>query len=138
MVFVTEDVAADTPGCDAISVLDLEQAAPLFRGPMHISPGRLTSNADFSMLIAGPSQGYAAQGFFYAIHRDGPAWDQWRVQAKIYDTRLAPVGGIALLADGDTLLASTAGKGKDATFPVPPPYGLMRLSLADITVDGAE
>ncbi len=66
LVFVTEDRALSIPGCDAISVFEIDETAPLHQGSTRVSPGRLASTSDQSLVIAGASQ----SGQLYALYRD--------------------------------------------------------------------
>ncbi|MEO8084238.1 MAG: VWA domain-containing protein, partial [Ardenticatenales bacterium] len=58
LVFVTEDLAADMPGCDAISVLNVVDGSIVHRGATHVSPGRLAVNSKLSTGLATLANGW--------------------------------------------------------------------------------
>ncbi len=52
LVVVTEDYAHTSPGCDAISVFNVNTGEPVYRGESRISPGRLAATTDFTTILA--------------------------------------------------------------------------------------
>jgi Mg-chelatase subunit ChlD len=140
LVFVVDDLAVPAPGCDAISVFRIDSGAALVRGSTHSSPARLAATSDFRYVLAAPSQTWGPAGFLYGLRRDDDTWEHWSVEAKIQMSRLAPVGGIAVLGDNDSFLVATVGAvpPDGVKLPAPPPYAIEKYRLSEIVVNGDE
>jgi Mg-chelatase subunit ChlD len=136
LVFVTEDAALPFPGCDAISAHSAETGARLSAAAMRPSPGRLTGNVDLSLVLAGSTQNWGLRdGRIYEVRLVGDEWsNRW-----ISGLSLAPIGGIAILDDEDTVLAATAGWPDSApelpSIIVAPqaPFGVSKVLWSEVT-----
>lgn len=115
LVFVSEDLATSPEnGCDAVSVFSVASAEPLYRGEHHVSPGRLAATSDFSLVLAnhsniGSPETEALGSFLYVLRGDPGDRSRWWTDGLISGARFAPLGGIAILPDDETLLAATKG-----------------------------
>ena len=107
LVVVTEDVAFGPDGCDAISIFDLRNPSPLFRGAPRISPGRLAATSDFETVLAVNSNIVGTDSFLYLLRRDDLDRTDWRSEAAILGANFHLNGGIAIGPDDDTLLVTT-------------------------------
>jgi Mg-chelatase subunit ChlD len=116
VVFVTEDVAVQSPGCDAISVFDAPQRLALHRGETRTSPGRLAVSPDHSLVFATQSNTHGER-FVYTLVRRGNDLRRWTA-GSLTGPSIATFGGLAFLPGNDQILLSTAGG------PNPPPLGL--------------
>jgi hypothetical protein len=129
MVAVTEDRAAHVDGCDAISVFDLETGEALYRGPTSLGdPSRIVANPDMSLLVA--SAGIGGGGLY--VTRHDAASDDW-TSIPWLPGPVSMLTGLALLGDGDTLIA-----GGNGTPPIVdgPPFFVSSFRLAEATADG--
>jgi Mg-chelatase subunit ChlD len=108
LVWLSEDTWMDFPGCDAVSVFDVRDGTAIFRGPTRASPARLAATSDFSHIVAAPSQSWGPFGFLYLVHRNPAGLDAWSAVQPVVGTSFAPLGGIAVLSDDDSILVSTA------------------------------
>ncbi len=129
LVVVTEDRARVIPGCDAVSVFDLENPSePLLSGETHVSPGRLAGLSDLSIVLASNSN-YAGMDsscrrpglcerrrFLYGVWRSGieDSEEVWSAGSVIRGSPPYFVlnGGIAMHGGRDSLYVSQAARGK--------------------------
>lgn len=113
LVFVTEDTAFESPGCDAVSVFDASQRTALHRGETHISPGRLAASSDYSVVLATQTN-TIAERFVYTLVRRGDDLRRWTT-GSLTGPNVATFGGITFLPGDTQILLATAGG------PNPPP-----------------
>ncbi len=127
-------------GCGKMCVLAVGGDRPLYCGPGELyETNRLDGRAEFSVILGlgMPTllwQGERNEQQCQVVHvwrRTGADWTSWEQQRVYTQDEMAPLGDIALLADDDTFLVSTAGV-KPVQFPELPPYGVAKYRLSDI------
>ncbi len=131
LVFVSEDnpEIADG-GCDAVSVFSAWEPTPVYLGKQHISPGRLTANSDFSLIIAQSSNG---EPFLYLLRGDSADRSRWTTEL-VTGAAFAWLGAPAIMPDDETLLASLMGEPffVNGLFHYSPPFTLHKYRLSEI------
>lgn len=152
IVLVTTDPAANIFGCESINVHRDDTGETLFLGPPSNSPSRLAASPDLSVAVTinsalgfwSPS-GQAlnvradqpspepAKQWIYLIRRKGNDWSQWDAHNRIVGAEFAMAGGLAILPDGDTLLAATAHPLGGSGSPIGPPYRVEKYRPSEIT-----
>lgn len=136
LVVVTEDLALNqAPGCDAVSVFAAASGQALYHGERIVSPGRLAGNADLSLVIANHSntaQADTGGPFLFALRGDPTDLGRWFAQGRFGGVRFPPRSGLALLPDGDTLLASVAGPSSTGSD-LRPPFELRKFRWSEVS-----
>jgi len=146
LAIVTDDRYYPMPGCDAASVIDVQEPAVVHRGEhFWCSPGRLTGSGNGSLFVAQPSNSVGREDIplghppaqLYVLRRSGQEPGAWKassleplLEAK---EKLTARTGIALTPAGDRLLFTVDWA--DPTAPSRRRYGVLRYRMSDI-VDG--
>lgn len=130
LVAVTEDIATSIDGCDAISVFSIRSGEALARGPTNDSVSRLAGNSDLSLLLAMPRGRY--DGFLYGMLRGPKPDESWRAQPQMNGLWATSLGGIAIMPDGDTVLAAENGGPQMA---LGPPYWVGKYLASEMGTD---
>ena len=149
LVFLTDDLANPNPGCDAVSIANLDLPDDPIRLTFHISPGRLALGPYGDLVVSASANRIPEPlastlpfeeqhgGFLYVARWDGSAWSTER---PIYDRELASMSAASVMDDGETVLAGLSGyrlvdviaSGFPNMAPEPP-FGIGRLSLSSVS-----
>lgn len=127
LVFVTEDLAQFVDGCDAVSIMDLNSLTAVRRGVTKPSPGRLGALPDMSVVLGNVSNVNSLGLFIYGWRREGDSWQSFAITGANF----APVGAVAGLSDGDSILVGVTGEALGREYPSEP-YELKRYRLSDL------
>lgn len=131
LVVVTEDRAELAPGCDAVSVFSLDAGDALYRGPTHVSPGRLAAARDLALLLATWNNGIPRDRSIYALQRTGSDHSSY-VHGAIDCPSHATLSGIAITPDGEALLVATAAiDSEDPLNRNNPPFWVRKYALPE-------
>jgi uncharacterized protein YegL len=139
LVFFTEDVDRLTPGCDAISVFDINGEA-IHLGATRVSPGRLAAASDLSFVLASRSNGMWKSGFsndfsdlvgIYALYRNPSKPATWIDTYLDGQEEVSEVGGIAVTNDLRYLLVATQRDNPTLSCRAQP-FSVSRYDVAEI------
>ncbi|MBK6768063.1 MAG: VWA domain-containing protein [Ardenticatenales bacterium] len=144
LVFVTEDIAVDQPGCDAISVLNVVDGSTVHRGDTLVSPGRLAVHSDLTTSLATLANSWGTpirdSGIancapaLVALDLSSPQRADPRSRRLTGEINYATHGGIAFLSDGTFVVAEADYLAMDCrnAFLVPQaPHFITRGRLVD-------
>ena len=114
LAFVTDNRCVPLSGCDAVSVVDVEQAAVVHHGQhFGCSPGRLAGSADGSTVVSLQSNMFTDKLPLTLVQRVTglPPWS-WHEQVVLPHMEpgegVALMGGIAMTPDGQTILTAVS------------------------------
>ncbi len=145
-IFVSETVTGqlDSPGCGAVSAFDVESGGAVFLGEVSYEPGRLAASGDLSIVVAGPASTWGPEyGHLYVVRLQSDG--TWSAIPWVGGTSFAPMSGITILPDGDSILVATARyyvpphrPPAPPPAPEPPqaPFGLEKYRLSEIRDTG--
>lgn len=106
LVVVTENLNRGAPGCDGISVFDVDTGAALVRGQRLVSPGRLAATQHIGTIIASNSNHPYGNAFLYLLRRDPSDSGRWLAARALEGADFTEKGGIAVMPDNETLLVA--------------------------------
>lgn len=108
LVIVNDDVNRIIPGCDNITVYDLTIGEVVHRGDTatnRVSPGRMSANADLTLVLAINANAGLDRSFIALYRRHAESSTMWST-SFVTGTVFTEQGDIALLPDEDAFLVA--------------------------------